>query len=94
MLLSAVAGLIIILHVVNGQYEEAFCLADRVDDDIRDPVCARQLRTLLRSPSFDIPQSVIDELCSDSRWNLFAPLIQCCYNGLFDNLSDSQLILI
>jgi len=72
------ALIVIFLSSVNGQS----CLTNGLNDiSRRDPVCASQITQLnmqVARSMFDIPQSVLDEVCSPSCWNQYSRVIQRC----------------
>ena len=82
MFIAALLVTFLTLCSVNGQS----CLTNGLDDiSRRDPMCAGQIMQLnvqLARSMLDIPQSVLDEVCSTSCWNQYSQIVRNC--GGFD----------
>jgi len=78
MFVAALLVTFLSLSSVNGQS----CLANGlVDISRRDPVCASQIMQLnaqLARSMLDIPQSILDEVCSTSCWNQYRRVVRNC----------------
>ena len=79
MFVAALLVTFLTLYSVNGQQS---CLSNGLNDiSRRDPVCASQIEQLnsqLDRSMLDIPQSVLDEVCSASCWDQYSRVVQRC----------------
>ena len=78
MFVAALLVTFLTLYGVNGQT----CLSNGLNDiSRRDPACANQIEQLnsqLERSMLDIPQSVLDEVCSASCWDQYSRVVQRC----------------